>query len=317
MTGTELEIIPPLHAEITGSTAERLPEVHTNATTDLDLLAVWLKSHADGSHHTRRAYERIGRRFVEALAAGGSNLKRATVEDVQTALEAMRDQGGRVNGSAATVNTYVAAVKALLGFAHKVGYTRFNAAPLIKLEAPRKTAQRLLSQVELHLLLRAARSSATRLLLEVAYFGALRVSELASLTWAQVIPRENGEAQLAIVGKGDKPRNILIPADLAAALRELRGDASESARVFPITERRINYIVKATAKRAGINLAASAHWLRHAHASHAIDEGAPITLVSQTLGHADLKTTSVYAHARPNDSSSRYLREDDALANVL
>ena len=80
-------------------------------------------------------------------------------------------------------------------------------------------------------------------------------------------------------------------------------------RVFPITERRINYIVKATAKRAGINLAVSAHWLRHAHASHAIDEGAPITLVSQTLGHADLKTTSVYAHARPNDSSSRYLRE--------
>jgi hypothetical protein len=52
MTGTELEIIPPLHTEIAGSTAERLPEVHTNATTDLDLLAVWLKSHADGSHHT-------------------------------------------------------------------------------------------------------------------------------------------------------------------------------------------------------------------------------------------------------------------------
>jgi integrase/recombinase XerD len=46
----------------------------------------------------------------------------------------------------------------------------------------------------------------------------------------------------------------------------------------------------------------------HAHASHAIDGGAPITLVSQTLGHADLKTTSVYAHAKPNDSSSRYLK---------
>ena len=30
-------------------------------------LAVWLKSHADGSRHTLRAYERIGRRFVEAL----------------------------------------------------------------------------------------------------------------------------------------------------------------------------------------------------------------------------------------------------------
>jgi integrase/recombinase XerD len=101
---------------------------------------------------------------------------------------------------------------------------------------------------------------------------------------------------------------LLLPAEIAAALAAMRGDAPASARVFPITERRINYIVKAAAKRAGINEAASAHWLRHAHASHAIDEGAPITLVSQTLGHADLKTTSVYAHARPNDSSSRYLK---------
>ena len=59
---------------------------------------------------------------------------------------------------------------------------------------------------------------------------------------------------------------------------------------------------------AGVNPAASVHWLRHAHASHAIDNGAPITLVSATLGHADLKTTSVYAHARPGESSGRYLK---------
>jgi integrase len=248
MTGTELQIIPPAHAEISGSTAERLPEVHTNATTDFDLLSVWLEAHADGSPHTLGAYERIGRRFVDALATAGTSLKRATVEDVQAALEAMRSKVDGSVSSATTLNTYVAAVKALLGFAHKVGYTRFNAAPLIKLrKAPRKTAQRLLSQVELHLLLRAARSKRDRLMLEVAYFGALRGSELAGLAWDQVIPRETGEAQLAIVGKGDKPRNILIPADLGAALRELRGDAPDSARVFPITERRINYIVKATA----------------------------------------------------------------------
>ena len=38
------------------------------------------------------------------------------------------------------------------------------------------------------------------------------------------------------------------------------------------------------------------------------NNGAPITLVSATLGHADLKTTSVYAHARPGESSGRYLK---------
>jgi site-specific recombinase XerD len=165
------------------------------------------------------------------------------------------------------------------------------------------------------MLIRAARSERDRLLLQVGYFGGLRVSELVSLTWAQVIPRESGEAQLEVLGKGDKVRQVLIPAAIARPLLASRGDAPASAPVFgavrhdgALSERAINYIVKDAAQRAGINPAASVHWLRHAHASHAIDNGAPITLVSATLGHADLKTTSVYAHARPGESSGRYLK---------
>src|SRR5688500_19061638 len=84
----------------------------------------------------------------------------------------------------------------------------------------RERAQRLTSEADAHPLLRAAKPGRDRLLLEVAYYGALRVSELASLTWGQVLPRETGEAQLAIVGKGDKPRNVLLPAELATALTQ-------------------------------------------------------------------------------------------------
>ena len=51
----------------------------------------------------------------------------------------------------------------------------------------------------------------------------------------------------------------------------------------------------------------SAHWLRHAHASHSLDRGAPIHLVQATLGHASVATTGRYLHARPTDSSARYL----------
>ena len=84
------------------------------------------------------------------------------------------------------------------------------------------------------------------------------------------------------------------------------------ARVGPIkaNERSIPCARCLAVRRAGDNFAAriSPHWLRHAHASHAIDNGAPVTLVSATLGHADLKTTSVYAHARPGESSGRYLK---------
>ena len=53
--GTDLAIIPPANPAIAGADAERLPTLHTNATTDHELLVVWLRSHADGSPHTRRS----------------------------------------------------------------------------------------------------------------------------------------------------------------------------------------------------------------------------------------------------------------------
>jgi site-specific recombinase XerD len=104
---------------------------------------------------------------------------------------------------------------------------------------------------------------------------------------------------LSIVGKGNKACEVLIPAGIAGPMLASRRDALASAPVFAsvhnpghaLTERAVNYIVQDAAKRAGVNPAASVHWLRHAHASHAIDNGAPITLVQATLGHADLKKT--------------------------
>jgi integrase/recombinase XerD len=264
-----------------------------------------------------RVYRRVGERFLSTLAAAGAGLRTATVEDVLQAVEAMRVKDDSSPVKPATVNTYVASVKSFLGFAHRVGYTRFNAGPLIKLKkAPRQVAQRIMGELEVRMLIRAARQGRDRLVLEVAYFGGLRVSELVSLTWSQVIRRDSGEAQLEVVGKGDKVRQVLIPTAIVGPLWASRGDAPTSAPVFgsvrrpgqPLTERAVNYILKNAAARAGVNPAASVHWLRHAHASHAIDNGAPITLVSATLGHADLKTTSVYAHARPGESSGRYLK---------
>src|SRR5919202_238051 len=54
-------------------------------------------------------------------------------------------------------------------------------------------------------------------------------------------------------------------------------------------------------------IALSALWLRHAHASHSLDRGAPIHLVQAPPGQASVATTGRYLHARPTDSSARYL----------
>ncbi len=80
-----------------------------------------------------------------------------------------------------------------------------------------------------------------------------------------------------------------------------------------MSARAVAHVIKRTAKRAGlpkgVQAKISPHWLRHAHASHALDNKAPISLVQQMLGHGSLKTTSIYAHAKPGDSSALYLKK--------
>jgi len=99
----------------------------------------------------------------------------------------------------------------------------------------------------------------------------------------------------------------------ALSLVALRGAAGPDAPVFrsskggPLDPSQVLRIVQAAAARAGLPGNVSPHWLRHGHASHALERGAPVHLVATTLGHASIATTGRYAHARPTDSSSRYL----------
>ena len=155
------------------------------------------------------------------------------------------------------------------------------------------------------------------------------MSEIAGLRWRDCVERalERGRptGQLTLFGKGGKTRRVLLSADTWAVLdahrqreaarghaqadgpvlRSRKAGADGSAR--PLTRQQLWRVVKGLAKRAGLPKAVSPHFFRHAHASHALDRGAPPHLVQQTLGHASLQTTSRYAHARPDDSSARYL----------
>lgn len=280
----------------------------TRARSDLQLVASWI----DGvrSPHTRRLYNRIGAQFLSWLDARGLVMRSMQLEDVR---EVVADLSGCVaarSSRATTANT----VKSLLSFAHRSGYMPFNASAFVQRGADdplaRRVSQRILSEADVALLFRSARSPRDLLLLRVAYYGGLRVSELVSITWGQILPRDNGCVQItALVGKGDKLREILLPAVVGVGLLDAAQGKPASDRVFPVSERRVNHIIKATAVRARVASAVSAHWLRHAHASHALARGASVALVSQTLGHASISTTSVYLHARPGESSGDYLED--------
>jgi integrase/recombinase XerD len=276
----------------------------TRADSDEALLKSWVRSL--GSSHTQRNFEVTARRFLAQLPEEG--LRAATIENVRDALA-----GISAGLSEASARQYVLRVKSLLGYAHALGYTPFNAGATIKVRSTGNRgatlAKRIISEVEVGLLIRAAPSKRDRVLLEVIYAGGLRVSETVALTWADVVLR--GErVQLSITGKGGKVRQVLLPDIVSRSLLSLRGDGNADAPVFPsrngggqLTERNVNAMVKRTAAKAGINAAVSPHWLRHAHGSHAIDRGASLPEVQTTLGHGNIATTSGYLHARPDTSS--------------
>ena len=143
---------------------------------------------------------------------------------------------------------------------------------------------------------------------------ALRRDELCRLKVKDFKHERRGVAHLKVFGKGGKTRAVLLPASTWKLLALLRVGCAPDDALFrskqgggPLNRLSVHRVVKLAARRAGLSEAVSAHWLRHAHVSHALDRGAPVHLVQATVGHASLATTSRYAHARPNDSSSRYL----------
>jgi integrase/recombinase XerD len=175
--------------------------------------------------------------------------------------------------------------------------------------------QRIISELEVQTMIALETNQRNRVILRLLYTAGLRVSELCDLKWCDVKSRSNG-GQVTVYGKGGKTRTILLPASLWIELCQMRGLATDDAPVFQsrkgikgghLDRVRVYQIVATAAERAGIQGKVSPHWLRHAHASHSLERGAPIHLVQQTLGHASVATTSRYLHARPNDSSSLYL----------
>ena len=282
--------------------------VHTRARSDDELIASWLAGM--GSAATRANFATTADRFLSMLSARGLTLRTSTVEDVRENIAALGE------GKAASTRVqYANRVKSLISYACRLGYVQFNAGAAVRVRGGDvDRAKRIASETEVALLIRAAPTMRDRLLLEVGYAGGLRVSELVSLRWADVLPRGDGRVQLSVIGKGDKLRPVLLPEIVSRSLLASRGEATDDTLLFPsrkggepLNPRAVNRMIKAAAQRANVNPAVSAHWLRHAHASHALNRGATVAEVQTTLGHANVATTSTYLHARPDRSSGLVL----------
>lgn len=278
-------------------------QVQHGCTGDRQLIALWLHGR---SPHTQRAYAADVSQFLDRA---GKPLAAVTLADLQSF-------GDTLAGLApASRYRILSAVKSLLSFGHRTGYLAFDVGRMLRLPAaPNQLAARILPEADTHRMLNLEENPRNRALLMLLYASGIRVSELCRLCWRDLQP--TGESgQITVLGKGSKTRSVQIPASVWNLVMDLKEDAGLEDPVFRSRKKggflrplAVLRIVRKAAQRAGLpDQNVSPHWLRHAHASHALDRGAPIHLVQATLGHTSITTTARYLHARPQDSSSRYL----------
>ncbi|HZO75259.1 MAG TPA: tyrosine-type recombinase/integrase [Ktedonobacteraceae bacterium] len=273
---------------------------------DVQVISAWLFGK---SKHTQKGYRRVA---FDLLSRVGKTLRSITLFDVQEYISSL-------TGEAGTIAYATNAIKSLYSFTSELRYTDINIGKGLKPPKVRsELAQRILTETEVIRLIDRVSSRRDHALLRLLYHAGLRVSEVVGLKWEDI--RDVGDsAVISVWGKGEKQRYVPISQEMYTELNELDGrylgkdryvfqSRKSKGGTLPMDTRQVERIVLDAARNAGISGDVSPHWLRHSNASHALDNGAPVHVVKESLGHASLVTTTKYAHIKPGAGTSQYLK---------
>ena len=277
-----------------------------------------LASERGASVNTIDAYRRDLSDYEAYLNARGADALKADAAHVRSFLAA---RGARKLG-AASLARRLSAIRQFHKFLYAEGWRRDD--PTLSVEGPRRSRPlpKLLSVAEVERLIETAREGldiaerplrerleAARgaCLIELIYGSGLRVSEALSLKKAVAMARS---PLIAVRGKGDKERLAPLSGPARAAIGVFRAlldqapGAAAGPWLFPaasasghMTRQAFARDLKRVAAGAGIApKRVSPHVLRHAFASHLLQNGADLRVVQDLLGHADIATTQIYTH---------------------
>jgi len=289
----------------------------------IDLYLDMLAAERGAAANTLEAYRRDLEDFSAHLAEQGGSVARADSDAIRGYLGRLNERGF----SAASVARRLSAIRQLYRFLYAEGNRKDDPAAAIEGPKRGRALPKVLSVSHVDQLLTVARKGmvgdgamserlrAARLacLLEVLYATGMRVSELVALP-ASAAQRD--QRMLIVRGKGNKER--LVPLNESAkqamrdylALREeaatkLKKSSTKTAKwLFPsfgasghLTRQHFARDLKALAAATGLKpKQVSPHVLRHAFASHLLQNGADLRSVQTLLGHADISTTQIYTH---------------------
>jgi integrase/recombinase XerD len=267
--------------------------------------------------NTLAAYRSDLEDFSGYAVSNGTSLSDVTSDDIRGYLGDLARRGLQPS----SVARKLSAVRQLYRFLYAERYRADDPAAILEGPKRGRALPKTLSVAEVDRLIAAARTQgdnpdlsaaerqrAARLhcLLELLYATGLRVSELVALPSSA---SRGDQRMLMVRGKGGKERMVPLNEAARQAMTNYRalltGTKHEgSAWLFPssgqeghLTRQHFARDLKALAAQAGLrSQAVSPHVLRHAFASHLLQNGADLRVVQTLLGHSDISTTQIYTH---------------------
>jgi len=202
------------------------------------------------------------------------------------------------NLSAKTVGLIKAA---LLFYYNEILGKKFN----IKTPKIKKSTPVVLTKDEIKKLFSVITNKKHLIIIKLFYSSGLRLSEAIKLRVKDFDFNEN--ILWVRDGKGGKDRMSILSESLSREVEEFCQYKDKDNFVFvnkqgdPMSQRSVQMIVEKAKVKADLNKDVHIHTLRHSFATHLLESGVDIRYIQKLLGHADISTTSIYAHVSNKD----------------
>lgn len=269
------------------------------------------------SYNTCLAYESDLRRFHQYVKKINSDFNSVGRQDIEDYLLILADNGL----SATTRSRHLSVIRRFFAFVCEEGWRADLPTRHLRGPKAQRLLPRILSMNDMRKLIdesyRIGRGERDCLrngcLIEILYATGARVSELVTIPVASA----RGQPKMLLIrGKGGKERMVpLTPTAQQAIARwlPLRDAACEkegprvpspSHFLFPsrgklghITRQQVFKLIKQATVAAGLDVQkVSPHTIRHALATHLLENGADLRSIQVLLGHSDISTTEIYTH---------------------
>ena len=230
----------------------------------------------------------------------------ATEADIENYLKHLRV----IDLSNSSINRKLSSLKHFFNYLSKTKLLKSN--PVMNLSGPKnsKVLPKSLSIIDVNSLIEAPDCSnfiglRDRAMIELMYATGVRISELINLEYSNI---DLNRSLIKVMGKGGKERMIPFGDDALTWLINYiefrrKNNLSLNSRDFfisqqgkKITRQAFWHRIKIYLKVSGLSMDVSPHTLRHAFATHLLNNGADLRSVQMLLGHSDLSTTQIYTH---------------------